>query len=107
MLVRRWVSVQVLMHFFWHYHKRMCFRSHDALEDAVGAFAAIYILFQVGCVDVERAAHSQEASWLSVSHVEGCGAAENAGSKVGFAVEMVLRAEVRRPAGYEEVMGQL
>ena len=29
---------------------------HDALEDAVGAIAAIRILFPVGCVDVERAA---------------------------------------------------
>ena len=29
---------------------------HDALEDAVGAIFTICILFQVGCVDVERAA---------------------------------------------------
>jgi hypothetical protein len=29
---------------------------HDALEDAVGAIATIRVLFQVGCVDVERAA---------------------------------------------------
>ena len=29
---------------------------HDALEDAVGAIATIRVLFQVECVDVERAA---------------------------------------------------
>ena len=29
---------------------------HDALEDAVGAIATIRVLFQVGCVDVEKAA---------------------------------------------------
>ena len=35
-------------------------------------------------MDVERAARQYEAVWLSVSHVEGCGVAEEAGSKVGF-----------------------
>ena len=45
---------------------------------------------------------------MSINHVEGCdGAAEKAGSKVGFGGIGVLRAEVRRPAGYGEVIGQL
>ena len=35
---------------------------HDALEDAVGAIPTIRVLFQVGCVDVERAACSWEAA---------------------------------------------
>ena len=29
---------------------------HDALEDAIGATAVVPVLFQVGCVDVKRAA---------------------------------------------------
>ena len=57
---------------------------HDALEDAVGAIATIQVLLQVGCVDIEKVARPHEAVWLSISHVEGCGAAEKAGSKVGF-----------------------
>ncbi len=57
---------------------------HDALEDAVGAIATIHVLLQVGCADIERVARPQEAAWLSISLVDGCGAAEKARSKVGF-----------------------
>ena len=46
---------------------RECAFGHGALEDAFGAIAAIHVLLQLGCVDVERAARPQEAAWLSVA----------------------------------------
>ena len=42
--------------FFWGISIREFAFGHDALEDAVRAIATIRVLFQVGCVDVERAA---------------------------------------------------
>ncbi len=58
---------------------------HVMLEDALGAITAVHVfLFKAGCVDVEKAACPEEAALLSVKHVEVCGAAGMAGSKVGF-----------------------
>ncbi len=48
--------------FFFGIRKRKFSFGHDALEDAVGAIATIRVLFQVGCVDVERAARPSEAA---------------------------------------------
>ena len=55
-LMRRWVSVQVLMHCFFGISIKEFAFIHDALGDAVGAIATIRVLFQVGCEDVEKAA---------------------------------------------------
>ncbi len=81
-LVGRWVSPGFDALFLASVGE--CAFGHDMFKDGVGAIAAIHVLFQVGCVDVERAARPQEAAWLIVSNFECCGAGEKAGSSVGF-----------------------
>ena len=83
--VKRGVAVQVLMHcIFASSLERLHSIDHAILEDAFGVITAVHVLLKAGCVDAERAACPEKAACLSVRHVEGCGAAEKAGSKVGF-----------------------